>query len=277
MGILQRVKTCWIAAICVTALLGLVVLNGCESDEMRSAKESYTSEMQRIESQVDELEAEIAKAETLAATEEVPLDADTRVALEDAISTAKAEKDIELPEMPSRIEGINAAISELKEVDLAGCLDALSSKEAAMSESIEKMKLVTNPAESFVLERLQGVDGIAEMAAVTEDNDPNGKLGKAGGYTSAVFFASPMVDQAAVSGEGVIGKGTDGGGCVEVYGTVEDAENRNAYLAAFDGGFLSSGSHEVVGTVVVRTSDKLAASQQKGLEANIIAALTALS
>ena len=37
------------------------------------------------------------------------------------------------------------------------------SKEAAMSESIEKMKLVTNPAESFVLERLQGVDGIAEM------------------------------------------------------------------------------------------------------------------
>ena len=42
---------------------------------------------------------------------------------------------------------------------------------------------------------------------MTEDNDPNGKLGKAGGYTSAVFFASPMVDQAAVSGEGVIGKG----------------------------------------------------------------------
>ena len=45
---------------------------------------------------------------------------------------------------------------------------------------------------------------------------------------------------------------------------------RNEYLAAFDGaGILSSGSHSVVGTIVIRTSDKLTASQQKEMEENI--------
>ena len=60
----------------------------------------------------------------------------------------------------------------------------------------------------------------------------------------------------------------------KVYSNVEDANSRNEYLAAFDGGFFASGSHTVIGTVVVRTSDELTASQQKTLEANIIAALT---
>ena len=37
----------------------------------------------------------------------------------------------------------------------------------------------------------------------------------------------------------------------------------NDYLAAFDGGIFASGSHTVVGTVLVRTSNELTASQQK--------------
>ena len=69
-------------------------------------------------------------------------------------------------------------------------------------------------------------------------------------------------------------KGTDAGGSIEVYANVEDATTRNEYLASFDGGIFASGSHTVVGTVLVRTSDELTASQQQTLEANIIAALT---
>ena len=47
-------------------------------------------------------------------------------------------------------------------------------------------------------------------------------------------------------------------------------------MSAFDGGVLASGSHTVIGTVLVRTSNELTASQQKDLEAKIIAALTYL-
>ena len=56
--------------------------------------------------------------------------------------------------------------------------------------------------------------------------------------------------------------------------TTKTLEKRNNYLAAFDGTVLASGSHKVVGTVVVRTSNLLLASQQKLLESNIIAVLT---
>ena len=54
------------------------------------------------------------------------------------------------------------------------------------------------------------------------------------------------------------------------------AIKRKDYLSAFDGGVLASGSHTVIGTVLVRTSNELTASQQKDLEAKIIAALTYL-
>ena len=129
------------------------------------------------------------------------------------------------------------------------------------------------PSENYVIACLEKVPGILEIAAVTEDNDPNGNLNKQGGYTSLVYFSYSLVDQAEVIGDDLIDKGTDAGGSVEVYTTVEYANRRNEYLSAFDGGALTSGSHIVVGTMVVRTSDELKASQQKLLESNVIYAL----
>ena len=118
------------------------------------------------------------------------------------------------------------------------------------------------------------------MEAATEQNDPNGNLHKDGGYTSAVFFSSDLVDQSQTyASEGYTGIpaiGTDGGGSVEVYATIEDAQKRDTYLGALDGGILSSGSHTVVGTCVVRVSDLLTASQQKAIEQSIIDSLTRL-
>lgn len=56
-----------------------------------------------------------------------------------------------------------------------------------------------------------------------------------------------------------------------------DAEARDAYLSGFDGaGMLSPGSHRVVGTLVIRTSDALSASDQKKLENRIVDALIKL-
>lgn len=256
-------------ALCVLALVG------CESEEVKTAKEAMNNEILRIEGQIEELQLEIENAEALVATDEVPLDSSVIPALEDAISEAKTVG-FEAPSIPGGIDEIVSKTEELKSVDYASDMRALQDAEKAVNDSIEQMKLVTNPSEAFVIERLQGIEGVGEISAVTEDNDPNGNLGKEGGYTATVYFTSPLVDQGLVVGDSVIEKGTQGGGAIEVYANVEDANKRNEYLASFDGGILASGSHTVVGTVLVRTSDELTASQQDRLEVSIIEALTRL-
>ena len=142
--------------------------------------------------------------------------------------------------------------------------------------SIKQYKQLINPSEDFVIQRLQTIDEIADVRAVTEDNDPNGNLNKPGGYTATVYFESKKVNQDDVYGANLIEKGTDAGGAIEVYANEEDAKKREEYLAAFDGSILASGSHNVVGTVLVRTSNELTATQQKKLEEKIINALSKL-
>lgn len=99
----------------------------------------------------------------------------------------------------------------------------------------------------------------------------------------AAFFLNYIISFGAVKsyvlyskGDTPIERATDGGGCIEVYETVEYAEARNTYLASYDGTIFSGGSHTVCGTIVVRTSDELTATQQKELEEMIIAALIEL-
>ncbi|MBP3388340.1 MAG: hypothetical protein J6K98_00530, partial [Clostridia bacterium] len=77
-----------------------------------------------------------------------------------------------------------------------------------------------------------------------------------------------------IYGDTLIEQGTDAGGAIEVYTCVEDAVKRRDYLAVFDGSITASGTHTVIGTVLVRTSNELTASQQKDFEAKLIAALT---
>ncbi len=104
---------------------------------------------------------------------------------------------------------------------------------------------------------------------MTESNDPNGNLNKQGGYTASIYFTDNQVTE-AVEGADIVDKGTDAGGNIEVYKTSDEAKSRNAYLSAFDGqGILNPGSHYVYGTVVIRTSRHLTASQQTALTEKI--------
>ena len=137
----------------------------------------------------------------------------------------------------------------------------------------EEEKLVDNPTKEYVVQCLEKVPGILEIEAVTEDTDPMKNLNKPGWYTAHIYFSYQLVNQEDVYGDDLIDKGTDAGGSVEVYKTKSDANKRNAYLSAFDGGIFCSGSHKVVGTCVVRTSNELTVSQQQALESNIIFAL----
>lgn len=227
-----------------------------------------------------ELDAAIASLQDLMASDPGPLDPATLDAASAAIGEAQGAKQ-DAPEMPGGSEEILALASD---VDGMGDYDAqiasLAEAQTNLQNSIEQLKQVTNPTEQFVVERITGLPNITGAEAVTEGNDPNGQLNKQGGYTATVYFSSDLVNQDEVwASEGYAGipaLGTDAGGAVEVYATVEDAEARDTYLGAFDGGMLSSGSHTVVGTCVVRTSNYLTASQQEAIETSVIESLTRL-
>lgn len=248
-------------------------LENCNA--MIEAIEKYNGAQIELEEKNNHLETAISAAETLISEKKPALDDTLAPALETAISEAKAAKKT-VPAMPATEIEINALIDELNAVEYKDVLSNLSDKQMSYEKSIKQYALVDAPTESYIIECLKKVPNVVDISAVTEDNDPNGHLNKAGGYTAQVYFSSDLVDQGEVLGDTVIEKGTDCGGSIEVYSTVEDANSRNDYLASYDGGIFASGSHIVVGTVLVRTSDKLTASQQKTMEDNIITVLTML-
>lgn len=168
------------------------------------------------------------------------------------------------PSVPDYTEGISLIESSL----------------TIYKDSVQGLKQITAPSDAFVMDRLRRIGSITEMAPVTEDHDPNGKLNKQGGYIGCIYFRDDQVDASQLyvdESEDVVEIGTVGGGAIEIFSTVEDAETRNDYLAAFDGaGMLSSGSHLVAGTLLIRTSDELTASQQEDLTQAIVDALVSV-
>lgn len=123
-------------------------------------------------------------------------------------------------------------------------------------------KQIINPKEEWVIARLKNIEGISEIAGVTQDTDINGMLDKEGGYTTCVYFGVKSIDTSSISADNIVAKGTDAGGAIEVYVTVEDAEVRCEYLSEYENTLLYSGSYAIVGTVVIRTSYKLTSEEQ---------------
>lgn len=252
-------------------------LVACSDSEKEAAIATFKENVSTIESNNEAIQTALDSLNALIDSGDVPLDETVLSSAKQEAQDAKGEI-IEVPKMPSKKEDIIAKNEELStKLDVSEVIETINNSEKALSDSIAQMKQVTNPSEAFVVDILESIPTVTEVLAVTEDNDPNGNLHKAGGYTSAVYFTSDMVDVEAhyLKGDS-IQKGTNGGGCVEVYETVENAEKRNTYLAAFDGSVIASGSHTVLGTCVIRTSNYLMASQQKELETNIYNALIEL-
>ena len=158
---------------------------------------------------------------------------------------------------------------------ITGCTDSTTVNTSDFSDAIgDSPEAAVSPSESYIIESLNQSEFILEVEAVTESNDPNGKLNTDGGYTACVFFSSTLIEQSDFSEESVVAKGTSCGGCIEVYSNEEDATARNEYLAQFDGGILDSGSHTVIGTIVIRTSEKLTKEQQTELTRNLVSIIT---
>lgn len=284
-----------------------IVLYNNEISSYNTAVDAYNESLKAIDEANVKLEDEITVSEEIIRGDAVAYNPDTLTLLSQTIETAKAsfaevpsekshilvyapeEGFDELPkdtleQKKAEVEGniaktqdltqkLNEEKSKLVVPDYTDIIEQLSEQRGAAEESIAIQEQITNPTEEWVIDRLTNIgDPITEIAAVTEENDPNGNLNKQGGYTASVYFYTS--DLTEVQTGDIIKDGTDAGGCIEVYETVEYAERRDSYLGRFDGTVSSSGSHIVIGTIVIRTSDNLTATKQKLLEEQIIAEFT---
>lgn len=231
---------------------------------------------------------------------EIPFDSETIIILQNALnSTLDAKVDnlgnmdeleqisideemdkVELKEFTERVISDTAKIKNLNvpdnpiPMDYSVVLSELEEGIDLYKKSVQSMNQVTAPSDEFIISRLQMVDTIEDIAAVTAEHDPNGMLNTQGGYIGCIYFIDSHVSNENLHVEkdsnAVIDIGTIGGGCVEVYSNVEDAENRDILLASYDGTVYYTGSHCIIGTCVIRASKELTDAQQKELTNAII-------
>lgn len=193
-------------------------------------------------------------------------------ALAEAISAAENAL-VPLRERGATPEETLVVAKAMAKADYSGMNQNILDACAQIESSKQLYTLVDAPSDERVIACLEQVDGVLQCVAVTEKTDKNNNLNKAGSYIGRIIFAYETVTRSAISDSALLNKGTDAGGSIEVFRNQDDAGKRDSYLAVFDGTILDSGSHAVVGTLVVRTSSKLTASQQQELQTAITQAL----
>lgn len=236
----------------------------------QKAVKSFNEVTAKIQKENSSLEETIKVSKKLLSSKDKPLDENLTVELKNEVSTAEKKKQV-IPKIKKKTIDINKQVKSLKKpINYTIETKNLNDKNQKYSTSVKQLKQITNPSNTFVESRLKEIDTISEVQSATEDNDPNQGLNKQGSYTAAVYFADNEVTN-PVPGADLVAKGTDAGGCVEVYKTAEDAKKRNDYLSAFDGlpTVINPGSHYVYGTVVIRVAASLTASQQNALTQKI--------
>lgn len=233
------------------------------------AVNGFNTAVKTVQEKNTPLENKIDEAEKLVKSNKEPLDQKTLDNLQATIETSKSNLR-KIPEMSDRTEEIKEQTEALNQpIDYSTTLTTLTDSITAYTNSVKQLAQITNPNQDFVEARLKEVTTITGVQSVTETNDPNGNLNKQGGYTASVYFTDSLVAE-PVDGADIVEKGNDAGGNIEVYKTVDEAKARDTYLSAFDSqGFLNPGSHYVRGTLVIRTSRFLTASQQNELTENI--------
>ena len=152
-------------------------------------------------------------------------------------------------------------------ITITGCGSGKEGDASKYDINETNIEFVTAPSQEYIVSVLYSNQYIDDIEPVTANNDPNGKLGKEDGYYSAVFFTSNLVNYDKK--QTPIDNGTDGGGCIELFKTEEDAISREKTVAKFK----SSGGHVRLGTVIVRTSSLLNDQDQNKLEESICNAL----
>ncbi|HES4623128.1 TPA: EbhA [Streptococcus pyogenes] len=199
---------------------------------------NFNKAVKTVQTKNKALKSDIAKAEKLVKSNQQPLDTKTLDSLKATVATAKSGLR-KIPRVADKTKAINKQTKMLNQpIDYSKATQSLADSSSAYTNSVRQLNQITSPSQAFIEERLKEIPTITGIQSVTE----------------------------TVDGNDIIAKGSDGGGNVEVYKTAKEAESRNTYISAFDGqGMLNPGSHYVYGTLVIRTSRYLTASQQTAL------------
>ena len=145
----------------------------------------------------DELESAVKKAGKAFA--EVPVQIDPLE--EQALPVSFSTKELELAqhEAETALNAVGEAREKIPDVpdvpDYKKELDAVRTAQKKYEDSVQKLANVTSPPDSFVMKRVEKIKTVAAAEAVTADNDPNGLLGKNGGYIGCVYFLDERVDR----------------------------------------------------------------------------------
>ena len=163
------------------------------------AEAKFNAAVKEVEAKNTELTSAMNDAQKILDKKEAVYDNTTKEAFITALSNAKAAQR-KIPDLPKKAADINAETKKLSEpLDYSSVINAISEKQTAYQNSVLQMKQITNPNEDFVIQRLKGIPNISGYQAVTEDHDPNGNLNKQGGYTSTVYFSTPLIDQSSIT------------------------------------------------------------------------------
>lgn len=217
-----------------------------------------------------ELESLLSEADELIEKNETPYDNSTLQKVKEATESARNSLRA-IPEMDKNTEEINKQVEQLNEpIDYTKFIENLHLTFKEYKHSVSQYKQITNPSKEFIESRLKEIGTITDVQSVTEDHDPNRHLNKKGSYTASVYFHDNRVTD-TLYGNDTVEQGTEGGGNIEVYANVEDAKARDEYLSLFDKATaINPGSHELYGTVIIRVSKYLTATQQKELTQQIL-------
>ena len=277
-----------------------VEIYNTEAETSNETTAPYNHAVPAIADSNKELEDVVSAAQDVINKGEEPFDEETLNGLKDAMSVAldskiavpeqlpaydavtvdeKAKKN-DLEALTSQVQADTELMKEFKVPDIpeapdySKAIESVENAKLSYEDSIQGLKQITAPSDFFVIERLQKVETITKIEAVSEDHDPNGMLKKQGGYIGCIYFEDTQVDRNELyiedGKDNVIDIGCDGGGAIEIFNSAKEAETRDTYLGSFDGTGFASGSHYVYGTIIVRTSNELNGSQQLELTDKIV-------
>lgn len=160
-------------------------------EDIDSKEEAYEPDLQK------ELEEELEKARKLPVDVPAQLDPFEMMTLKQ--SFRKGELSVQQQEAEAAKAAVYEAGEKIPDVpqvpDFSKDIESLQNRCEAYEKSVQKLKNVTAPSDSFVMERLQKISTLVQAEAVTEQNDPNELLGKEDGYIGCIYFLDERVNR----------------------------------------------------------------------------------
>lgn len=133
---------------------------------------------------------------------------------------------------------------------------ALDSEILKLNNNIDTIKKICNPNVDEIFNKISSVTYVDKAEIVNEEQKESEIFKYDGIFKDCIYFTIKELEQ-GVDGNSPVEKGTDAGGCIEIYENLEKARKRYDYLMGFDNTIYYSGQFICVGTMIVRTSYKL--------------------